>query len=133
MRYFIIRIINDLVTYFTILTCSACFKISSLDIVFFLRSNLGVTLSLLSLELNSGAISSNLCKARSLSNEVAQNNNCLVSNGNKNGQHVAICCSQFGKFPVIITKGSCNCRLAFAAILLFRNSDGGTMGLYSMY
>lgn len=37
-------------------------------------------------------------------------------------QTAAICCNQEGRFPVIMTRGSCNCLLALAAILLLIKS-----------
>lgn len=105
------------------ITDSACFKMSSLETVRFRRSSRGVTLSCESVALlNSGLESNRRCRALSLSNDIAWNRSCLVSNGNRNGHVEAICWSQQGKLPVIITSGSCNCLFALAVILLLMNS-----------
>jgi diphthamide synthase (EF-2-diphthine--ammonia ligase) len=43
---------------------------------------------------------------------------------------LAISANQFGKFPVIITKGSCNCLLAFAVNFELKNSLKDMIGLW---
>lgn len=56
------------------------------------------------------------------------NLNDILLHANSTHAALEISANQLGRFPVIITRGSCNWRLAFAVNLELRNSTYGRTG-----